>query len=153
MIGAEIGGDKFSLCVSEAPGVVYRFMHESGTFERIGSLHVYLRAVKRWLDGRAKTITAALAPPTRGKAADPPWLVERRRQAALAPKQEAKARRTNVATDWGDASLFYEYGNNFDDALRCCERWVELSPGDRYPKEKRAELRALYAKAKARTKS
>jgi hypothetical protein len=138
MIGADLSGDKFTLRVSAKPAV-YRLLHESGTLERIGTLSSYVKTVERELAGKAKKRPAAK---------EPPWVIERRKMAAKAPSQERKAKRTNEPTDWGDATLFYEAGGLFDDALRCCERWIALSGRDRFPRSVRARL--LQAKRAAR---
>jgi hypothetical protein len=145
MIGAESGGDKFTLRASAKPAV-YRLLHESATLERVGPFAAYLRAVKRWLAGDAKTIGEALSPAPKK---EQPWQAERRKMAARAPAQERRAKKTEDPNDWGDATLFYEAGGRWEDALRCCERWIELSGRERFPRS----IRARLVKAKRSGKS
>jgi len=145
MIGAELGGDRFSLCTSDRSPTVHRLDHESGTFARVGSLAGFVRAVRRWASGDAATITDALATRAGKKATprEPRWMTYRREHAAKAVEQERIARASNQPTDWGDAAIYYAWGNQFDDALRCCETWIALAPDDDFPRAKHAEILRL----------
>jgi len=143
MIGSEIGGDRFSLSVSKRPAVVFRFMHETGEFERIGTLRTYVQAVKRWLREDAETITEALESAGMRKkrqAAESAWDIERLAQATEAPRMEDRAKLSGNADDWGDATLFYNAADRIPDALRCCEQWIARSPGEPFPLTYKVEL-------------
>lgn len=155
MIGAEIGGDKFSLRVSDRPPAVYRLNHEIAEFERIGTLRTFLSAVKRWAAGDAGTITEVLSGRSKKKRKqkeEPAWVVAKRKNAAKASQQEQRALRTNEATHWGDATLFYRDGDRIADALRCCERWIALRPGSHFELGIRHELLDAWFEAETGTK-
>ncbi len=155
MIGAEMGGDKFTLSASRKSPGVFRLNHETATLERIGTFGTYLAAVRRWLRGEAETITSALDKPSskKGKASkkkEPPWVTKRRKMAAQAPAQERKAKKTNAPTDWGDAAVFYEAANRIPDALRCCDQWIARSPKkDEFPRSFKVRLLALLVNHEA----
>lgn len=139
VIGAEVGGDKFSLCVTGRPAAVYRLNHETGELERVGTLRTYVNAVKRLARGDAATITDALGRRKERTKKEPAWMAERGRMASGASARENAARLSNVDTDWGDAALGYEAADDFVSALRCCDEWIARTSDRLYPLSKKAD--------------